>query len=50
MKRVIELRKKERENLLEKAEDYLKKLKKILGPLSPNPKARSFVIPVGSRY
>ena len=34
MKRVIELRKKEKENLLEEAEDYLKKLKERLGPLS----------------
>ncbi|MBU7044796.1 MAG: nucleotidyltransferase domain-containing protein [Theionarchaea archaeon] len=34
MKRVIELRKKERENLLEGAEKYLEKLKKTLGPLT----------------
>ena len=34
MKNVIELRKKERKNLLEKAESYLKKLRKSVGPLS----------------
>ncbi|KYK33260.1 MAG: nucleotidyltransferase domain-containing protein [Theionarchaea archaeon] len=34
MKKVIQLRKKERKNLLEKAEKYLEKLKKRIGPLS----------------
>ena len=34
MKNVIQLRKKERKNLLKKAEKYLKKLKKRIGPLS----------------
>lgn len=34
MEKIIQLRKKERENLLEKAEEYLEKLKKKIGPLS----------------
>lgn len=34
MKKVIELRKIERENLLKEAEKYLEKLKETLGPLS----------------
>ncbi len=34
MKQVIQLRQKERKNLLEKAETYLKKLKEDQGPLS----------------
>ncbi len=34
MKNVIQLRKKERKNLLKKAEKYLKKLEKRIGPLS----------------
>lgn len=34
MEKIIQLRKKERENLLEKAEEYLEKLKKRIGPLS----------------
>ncbi|MBU7026059.1 MAG: nucleotidyltransferase domain-containing protein [Theionarchaea archaeon] len=34
MKKVIQLRKKERKNLLKKAEKYLEELRKRLGPLS----------------
>ena len=34
MKEIIQLRKRERKNLLEKAEIYLKKLREILGPIS----------------